>query len=79
MAASTSASVRLIRVNHSGTRDTIVTGLFLPTAIAFGPDCSLYVSNKGFGPPIPRFGEILRVDLHDGDSPISEETERDVQ
>jgi sugar lactone lactonase YvrE len=69
----------ILRVNHSGTRDTIAAGLFLPTAMTFGPDGNLYVSNKGFGPPIPGFGEIVRVDLHDRDSPISEETERDVQ
>jgi hypothetical protein len=49
--------------NHGGDRDTIATGLFLPTAMTFGPDGNLYVSNKGFGPPIPGFGEILRVEL----------------
>jgi len=53
----------ILRLNHSGTRDTIATGLFLPTAITFGPDGDLYVSNKGFGPLIPGFGEILRIDL----------------
>jgi hypothetical protein len=37
----------------------IVEGLFFPTAMRFGPDGALYVSNKGFGPPQP--GENLRV------------------
>ena len=37
----------------------IIDGLFFPTAMRFGPDGALYVSNKGFGPPQP--GEILRV------------------
>jgi hypothetical protein len=29
--------------------------------MTFGPDGDLYVSNKAFGPPIPGFGEILRI------------------
>lgn len=55
----------ILRLDKSGSRDTIATGLFLPTALTIGPDRNLYVSNKGFGPPIPGFGEILRIDLHD--------------
>ena len=55
----------ILRLDKSGMRDTIATGLFLPTGMTIGPDRNLYVSNKGFGPPIPGFGEILRVDLHD--------------
>lgn len=55
----------ILRLNKSGMRDTIATGLFLPTALTIGPDRNLYVSNKGFGPPIPGFGEIVRIDLHD--------------
>jgi hypothetical protein len=27
-----------------------------------GPDGALYASNQGFGPLIPGFGQILRVD-----------------
>jgi hypothetical protein len=50
-----------VRLNQGSKRDTIATGLFLPTAMTFGPDGDLYVSNKGFGPPIPGFGEILRI------------------
>jgi hypothetical protein len=57
----------IIRLDKSGKRDTVATGLFLPTAITIGPDRNLYVSNKGFGPPIPGFGEILQIDLHDSD------------
>jgi hypothetical protein len=44
-----------------GTRDVIATGLFLPTAMTFGPDGALYVSNVGFGPPPVGMGEILRI------------------
>jgi hypothetical protein len=48
-------------VNLDGTRQVIVEGLDFPTAMRFGPDGRLYISNKGFGPPQP--GEILRVDV----------------
>ncbi len=54
----------ILRLSESGKRDTIATGLFLPTAMTIGPDGKLYVSNKGFGPPIPGFGEVLQIDLH---------------
>ena len=52
---------RLVRFSRDGrTRVVIDTGgsLFFPTAMTFGPDGALYVSNMGFGPP---FGEILRI------------------
>lgn len=42
--------------------------------MTLGPDGALYVSNKGFGPNIPGFGEILRIDINDitkGKSPMS--------
>jgi hypothetical protein len=39
----------------------IGTGLFLPTAMTFGPDGALYVSNVGFGPPPDGEGQILRI------------------
>jgi hypothetical protein len=52
---------RVIRVNDSGTRDVIASGLNLPTGITFGPDGKLYVSNWGFGPPAIGGGEILQI------------------
>ena len=52
---------RVVRINADGTRTVIVDGLFFPTAMRFGPDNKLYISNKGFGPPQP--GEILQVDV----------------
>jgi hypothetical protein len=55
----------IVRLNQGSKRDTIATGLFLPTAMTMGPDGDLYVSNKGFGPPIPGFGEILKIDIRD--------------
>jgi len=50
---------RVIRLDRQGHRDVIVDGLFLPTAMRFGPDGKLYISTVGFGPPLP--GQILRV------------------
>jgi hypothetical protein len=67
---------KIVRIDKSGMRDTIATGLFLPTAMTIGPDRNLYVSNKGFGPPIPGFGEILKIDLHDsGDGDRDDDNE----
>jgi hypothetical protein len=51
----------VIRIDHNGARRAIVTGLNLPTAMAFGPDNKLYISNWGFGPPAIGGGEILKV------------------
>lgn len=47
-------------------REVIVSGLDLPTAMTYGPDGALYVSNLGFGPPasLPEGpGQVLRVRL----------------
>lgn len=52
---------RVIRIDHHGNRKVLLDTLFFPTAMTFGPDGALYISNKGFGPPIPGFGEILKV------------------
>jgi len=54
---------RLVRFSRDGHKKQVIdTGgtLFFPTAMTFGPDGALYVSNMGFGPP---FGEILRIDV----------------
>ncbi len=53
----------IIRIDHSGQRQTIATGLSFPTGMTMGPDGVLYVSNMGFGPPVPGLGEILRVEV----------------
>jgi hypothetical protein len=50
---------KIIRIDHSGARTTIATGLSFPTAMTFGPDGALYVSNLGFGGP--GAGQILKV------------------
>jgi hypothetical protein len=43
----------------TGTRQVLTTGLNLPTAITFGPDGSLYISNWGIGPA--GAGQIVRL------------------
>ena len=53
---------KVLRVTDDGVEE-IATGLFLPTAMTFGPDGALYVSNVGFGPPN---GEIVRVTVPPG-------------
>jgi len=58
---------RLVRFSRDGTKRVVIdTGgnLFFPTAMTFGPDGALYVSNMGFGPP---FGEILRIEVPNAD------------
>lgn len=52
----------IVRINANGEMETIASGLSLPTAMTFGPDGALYVSNKGFGYPAG-MGEIVRVEL----------------
>jgi hypothetical protein len=52
---------KVLRVNDDDTLQEIATGLFLPTAMTFGPDGALYVSNVGFGPPPVGMGEVVRI------------------
>ncbi|MEO8043761.1 MAG: ScyD/ScyE family protein [Spartobacteria bacterium] len=52
---------KVVKVNRDGSTEDIATDLSLPTAITFGPDGNLYISNWGFGPP--GMGEILKVTL----------------
>ncbi|MGH9819552.1 MAG: ScyD/ScyE family protein [Pyrinomonadaceae bacterium] len=54
---------RVVRINRrTGALTEVVSGLSLPTAMAFGRDGELYISNWGFGPPL---GEILKVTFND--------------
>lgn len=52
----------IIRVDPSGARTTIASGLNLPTAMTMGPDNKIYVSAWGFG-GAPGAGEIDQVDI----------------
>jgi len=54
----------IVQVKSNGETETIASGLSLPSAMTFGPDGALYVSNKGYGYP-PGTGEIVRVELED--------------
>jgi len=62
------------RVTEDGLEE-IATGLFLPTAMTFGPDGILYGSNVGFGPPPVGLGQIVKITVppvsphegHDGE------------
>ncbi|MEO5942814.1 MAG: ScyD/ScyE family protein [Ferruginibacter sp.] len=51
----------VVRVDRSGSRQVVVSGLNLPTGMTFGPDHKLYISNWGFGMPPIAGGQILQV------------------
>lgn len=53
---------KVVRIEPSGARHAVVTGLVLPSAMTFGPDGALYVSNAGFGLPAG-MGQVLRFDF----------------
>jgi hypothetical protein len=54
-------SGQVVRVNGNGTLTTVASGLTFPSAMTFGPDGKLYVSNIGFGVPVPGAGQIVRI------------------
>ena len=57
----------VLRVTDDGVEE-IATGLFLPTAMTFGPDGNLYVSNVGFGPPPIGLGQVVKITVPRDDS-----------
>lgn len=52
---------KILRVDGKHKYTEIATGLSLPTAMTFGPDGNIYVSNWGFGPPPVGIGQVLKV------------------
>jgi hypothetical protein len=52
---------QVVQIDPNGKQTLIATGLSFPTAITTGPDGALYVSNLGFGGPVPGLGQILRI------------------
>jgi len=61
-APSTVNSGMVVRLNKSGGCDTIASGLNFPTAMTFGPDGKVYVSNCGFGCPAGA-GQVVRINI----------------
>jgi hypothetical protein len=59
----TPGSGRIVRIDPSGAQAVVVQGLSVPTAMTFGPDGNLYVSNLGFGTP-PGAGQIVKITLN---------------
>ncbi len=55
-------SGKVVRIDDDDELTTVAEGLVFPTAMTFGPDGALYVSNFGFGLP-PGFGQIVRITL----------------
>jgi hypothetical protein len=47
--------------NHDRDQTVIASGLTFPTAMTFGPDGALYVSNVGFGFPPDGEGQVLKI------------------
>ena len=54
---------KVLRIDGQHTFTEIATGLSLPTAMTFGPDGNLYVSNVGFGPPPKGLGQVVKITI----------------
>lgn len=52
----------VVRIDPSGARKTILTGLNEPGAFTLGPDNNLYISNNGFGAN-PGQGQIVKATI----------------
>ena len=52
---------KVVRVRN-GVKEDVITGLSVPTAMTFGPDGALYVSN--WGAAAAPIGQILRFNVH---------------
>ncbi len=55
---------KVVRVLRNGQIEEVVTGLAVPTAMTFGPDGKLYISNLGAAPGVA--GQILRFAITPG-------------
>ena len=53
---------KVVRLNREGAIEEVVTGLTVPTGLAFGPDRAMYIANAGAAGP--GAGEILRVSTY---------------
>ena len=52
---------KVVRVKYDGTIEDVATGLSVPTAMTFGPDGKLYVSNWGAAPA--GNGQIVKINI----------------
>jgi hypothetical protein len=52
---------KVVRVQRDGTIEDVATGLSVPTAMTFGPDGKLYVSN--WGAAGPGAGQIVKITI----------------
>src|SRR3977135_4395423 len=68
---------KVLRIDRNGDVKEIAAGLFLPTAMTFGPDGDLYVSNVGFGPPPIGLGQIVRITIPGNHGHDDQEHDRD--
>jgi len=57
-------SGKVVCIGENGKLPTVASGLTFPTAMTFGPDGALYVSNMGFGGPTPDTGQIMRININ---------------
>jgi len=55
---------KVVRYEYNGHLTDIATGLTFPTAMAFGPNGTLYVSNFGFGFPAGA-GQVVAIKISD--------------
>lgn len=53
----------VVRLEKNGTWTPVVSGLSFPTAMTFGHNNTLYISNKGFGQATNTSGEIVKVQI----------------
>lgn len=56
-------SGKVVRIDPNGAQTEIAGGLSFPSAMTFGPDGALYVSNIGFGAPPIGLGQIWRIQV----------------
>lgn len=54
---------KVVRIEPSGKQTLVAGGLVFPTAMTFGPDGALYVSNFGFGLPPIGLGQVVRIEI----------------
>lgn len=55
---------KVVRLRHNDEIEDVVTGLVVPTAMTFGANGDLYISNFGAAPP--GAGQILKVAIQPG-------------